>query len=203
MRGNFCINRPVLRANIGSPLIGLVFRAFHRAKQRLLAAGKDMAAATYPVKSIDWAAIPERAGSLALFDCRVWAVPNEDEAANAFLWRELNATKNSVSMAARAYYAHGEFHDRTSSEMQEMLFSERGINFNDYPASFKRGTYVQRRLYEKTLDEETLARIPPGKRPTGSVMRSEVAVLELPPLAKVANRVAVLMDAEPPARGEG
>ncbi len=28
---------------------------------RLLAAGKDMAAATYPVKSIDWAAIPERA----------------------------------------------------------------------------------------------------------------------------------------------
>ena len=33
------------------------------------------------------AAIPERAGTMALFDCRVWSVPNKDEAANMFLWR--------------------------------------------------------------------------------------------------------------------
>ena len=45
--------------------------------------------------------IPEKAGSVALFDCRVWSVPTLDEAANTFLWRELDATKNSVSMAAR------------------------------------------------------------------------------------------------------
>lgn len=95
-------------------------------------------------------------------------------------------------------------HDRQVQEremaplMWIMLFSEHGINFNDYPASFKRGTYVQRRLYEKTLDEETLARIPVGKRPIGAVMRSEVAVLDMPPLAKVPNRGAVLLDAATP-----
>lgn len=138
-----------------------------------------------------------------VFDARVFEVPTREEAVNAIMWREWDATKNAISMAASAHFSPMQLHGKNGAEMQEMLFSERGINFNDYPAGFKRGTYVQRRLYEKTLDEETLARIPPGKRPTGPVMRSEVAVLELPPLAKVPNRVAVLMDAEPPARGEG
>jgi tRNA(His) 5'-end guanylyltransferase len=49
--------------------------------------------------------------------------------------------------------------------MQEMLFQEEGINFNDYPARFKRGAYVQRRTFEKELDANRLAAIPEGKRP--------------------------------------
>jgi tRNA(His) 5'-end guanylyltransferase len=34
---------------------------------------------------------------LANFDCRAWTVPNQEEAANAILWREKDATKNSIS----------------------------------------------------------------------------------------------------------
>src|SRR5690606_33290828 len=52
--------------------------------------------------------LPERAGALALFDCRVWTVPNREEASNVFLWRERDATKNSISMAAQHHYSHAE-----------------------------------------------------------------------------------------------
>lgn len=38
------------------------------------------------------------------FDCRTWSVPSRTEAANVFLWREQDATKNAISMAARAVY---------------------------------------------------------------------------------------------------
>jgi len=40
--------------------------------------------------------------SLAFFDCRVWQVPTLEEAANVFVWRELDATRNSIQMAAQA-----------------------------------------------------------------------------------------------------
>lgn len=147
------------------------------------------------------AAIPERAGSLALFDCRVWAVPNEDEAANAFLWRELDATKNSVSMAARAYYSHGELHDRTSSEMQEMLFAK-GVNWNDYPAFFKRGTFVLRRTLERKFTTAELESLPPKHAartdPDLVVRRSEVQAVELPPFGRITNRVGTLIRGEEP-----
>src|SRR4051794_34897400 len=41
---------------------------------------------------------------MPVFDCRVFQLPNRTEAANAFLWREKDATKNAISMAARSFY---------------------------------------------------------------------------------------------------
>ena len=67
------------------------------------------------------------ANKLATFDARVWNVPNIVEGSNVFLWRELDATKNSISMAARAYFSHNALMDKNGSEMQEMLF-QKGIN---------------------------------------------------------------------------
>src|SRR5690606_26266119 len=104
--------------------------------------------------------IPERAGKLALFDCRVWTVPSREEAANVFLWRERDAIKNSVSMAARHYYSHAQLDHKDASDMQEMLFAK-GVNWNDYPAFFKRGTYVQRRVVHRPFTAEELEALPP------------------------------------------
>ena len=59
--------------------------------------------------------LPEKAGELALFDCRVWQVPTLEEAANTLLWREFDATKNSISMAARHYYPHEALHNPTTT----------------------------------------------------------------------------------------
>lgn len=152
------------------------------------------------------AEIPERARSTALFDCRVWAVPTRDEAANAFLWREIDATKNSVSMAARAYYPHEEIVDRTGSEMQEMLF-QKGVNWNDYPPFFKRGTYVLRRTVTRRFAAEELDALPPKHaartNPELLVTRGEVRAVELPPFGRVVNRVGVLFEQEEPRLAQG
>lgn len=150
--------------------------------------------------------LPEYGSKLPTFDARVWTVPNRTEGANVFVWREWDATKNSVSMAACEHYSDRELHGKNGSQKQEMLF-QKGINWNDYPAYFKRGTYVQRRTVVKPFSAEELDRLPPKhearSNPALTVERSEVAVLELPPIASLANREAIIFDGASPEPGEG
>ena len=145
--------------------------------------------------------IPERADQPALFDCRVWAVPSRTEAANTFLWRERDATKNSISMAARHYYDHADLHHRSSSELQELLFA-RGVNWNDYPPFFKRGSFVRHEVIERKLAIEELDQLPPlhdaHRAPDLLVRRGAIVVMEMPPFDRVVNREAVVFDGAAP-----
>lgn len=132
------------------------------------------------------------------FDARVINMPSVSEAANMLLWRNLDATKNAVSMAASHYYSHKDLQGKTGAEKQEMLFAK-GVNFNDYPAFFKRGTWVKRRTVERLLTPDEIMAIPAQHRPPANqqVVRSEIYSFDLPPLSKVHNRVDVLLnDAE-------
>lgn len=131
------------------------------------------------------------------FDCRVFQLPNRTEAANVFLWREQDATKNAVSMAARAYYSHKELDHKSGPQMQEMLFAK-GVNFNDYPNCFKRGTFVRRETILRDLTEAELARIPERHRPSGPVERSAMIRLDMPRFGSVTNREAVIFDGAAP-----
>lgn len=135
------------------------------------------------------------------FDSRVWNVPNIVEGANAFLWREQDATKNSISMAARAYYSHKELIDKNGSEMQEMLW-QKGINWNDYPTFFKRGTYVQRKKVVRKFTADELEKLPPKheifKNPELAIERTDYLELELPKLATIVNRPEVIFFGEEP-----
>lgn len=133
------------------------------------------------------------------FDCRVFQLPSKEEAANAILWREQDATKNAISMAASVYYSHKELMNKTSNEKQEMLF-QKGVNFNDYPAFFKRGTFLRRESVTRYLNEDELAKIPIDRRPTEPVTRTAVVELDMPPFGKVTNRVGVVFNGEPPFR---
>lgn len=83
-----------------------------------------------------------RPGQLAFFDSRVFTIPDPVEVANYLVWRQQDATRNSVSMAAQSYLSHRELHGKSSGEMQEMLWSQHGVNWNDYDPRFKRGTVV-------------------------------------------------------------
>ncbi len=136
----------------------------------------------------------------ALFDCRVWNVPNKDEAANTILWREKDATKNSISMAARHYYSHKELYGKSCSEMQEMLF-QKGVNWNDYPAFFKRGTFFQLRDSVRCLTTAELSSIPEQHRVLvagTAVRRRDIVEVNMPSFTKVVNRVAVIFDGVEP-----
>lgn len=139
--------------------------------------------------------LPEKTGELPLFDCRIWQVPTLEEAANTILWREFDATKNSISMAAHYYYSHKELHKKTGDEMQEMLWRQ-GINWNDYPSFFKRGTFIQKRKVVRAFTAKEIEQLPPKhearRNPALTIERSEIQRLDMPPFAKVANRIDVI-----------
>lgn len=75
----------------------------------------------------------------AMFDARVFTLP-KDEVCNCLIWRQQDATRNSIESAGQSQFSHKELHKKTCNQIQEMLFSEKGINWNDYPTSFKRGS---------------------------------------------------------------
>lgn len=136
---------------------------------------------------------------LAFFDCRIWQVPNIVEATNVLLWREMDATRNSISMASSCYYSHKELQNKNTSDMNEMLY-QKGINWNDYPAFFKRGTYITKRKVLRTLTDEERMKIPEKYRPDSDVKveRSTISILDIPPLQRIKNRVDVIFNnAEP------
>lgn len=164
--------------------------------QKLTSILASLATAKFNHVCLENAALAERAKEqLPVFDCRVFQLPNRTEAANVFLWREKDATKNAISMAARHYYPHTQLHGKSGSEMQEMIF-QKGQNFNDYPAFFKRGTFVRRVKVERGFTQDELARIPEKHRPPLEklVSRSSVIEIEMPIFTKVTNREAVIFD---------
>ena len=75
----------------------------------------------------------------AMFDARVFNIPKE-EVTNLIYWRQLDATRNSIQMVGQANFSHNELQNKSCNVIQEMLFQERDINWNDYPAHLKRGS---------------------------------------------------------------
>lgn len=87
----------------------------------------------------------------AMFDARVFNIPKE-EVTNLIYWRQLDATRNSIQMVGQANFSHNELHGKCCNEIQDMLFTQKGINWNDYPTYMKRGTCVVKKFVE-TRDE--------------------------------------------------
>jgi tRNA(His) guanylyltransferase len=122
--------------------------------------------------------LPSKVGNLATFDSRAFVVPNLREAYHCLLWRQQDAVKNAISMAAHTYFSHKSLQGAHGPDMQERLFQEKGINFNDYPAFFKRGTFVKRHKVLKHLSPAEAAAIPEAHRPTGPVARTVVQAFD-------------------------
>lgn len=86
--------------------------------------------------------------NLALFDSRVFTVPDVYEVENYFIWRQNDASRNSIQLAAQALYSPKQLHGKNTSVLQEMIF-QKGINWNDYPVRCKRGGFVVKEHYLK------------------------------------------------------
>ena len=74
----------------------------------------------------------------AMFDARAFNIPKE-EVTNYFIWRQQDATRNAIQMLGQTYYSHKELDKKSCKNIQEMLFQDYAINFNDMPVEFKRG----------------------------------------------------------------
>jgi tRNA(His) guanylyltransferase len=160
--------------------------------QKMASVLASMAAAKFAtVISLTW---QER---LPHFDCRVFQLPDKMEAANAFLWRAMDARKNAISMAAQHQFSHKQLHQKGQADMLAMLAAD-GIDFEAYPSEFRRGTFVRREVVTRLLTDDEMERIPEKHRPTGPVMRSHMAVVDMPPFNRVTNRVEVIFDGAGP-----
>lgn len=75
----------------------------------------------------------------AMFDARCFNIPKE-EVCNNIYWRQQDATRNSIQMVAHVNFTQKELDKKSSNEIQDMLFTQKGINWNDYSIPCKRGT---------------------------------------------------------------
>jgi tRNA(His) 5'-end guanylyltransferase len=74
----------------------------------------------------------------AMFDSRCFNIPVE-EVTNCFIWRQQDATRNAIQMLGQCNFSHKELHGKSCNDIQDMLMTQKGINFNDMPTEFKRG----------------------------------------------------------------
>lgn len=86
----------------------------------------------------------------AMFDARVFSIP-VDDVVNYFLWRQQDATRNSISMLGRSKFSHKELHGKNCYQIQEMLWQNFAINWNDCPAYQKRGWCVYKQKSNSEL----------------------------------------------------
>lgn len=122
--------------------------------------------------------LPEKAEALPVFDARVWNVPDTRDAFLNFVWRQDDAIKNSISMAAQARFSHKTLHGLGSEKKKDML-RDALVPWEHEPQFFKMGTFVQRVTKKVGLSEEQLAKIPEKHRPLPGTLVDRTSVEDL------------------------
>jgi tRNA(His) 5'-end guanylyltransferase len=79
----------------------------------------------------------------AEFDARAFNIP-ENEVCNYFIWRQQDATRNSIEMLGLCYFNHKELHGVSCNKIQDKLMLEKNVNWNDCPTFFKRGVCIRK-----------------------------------------------------------
>lgn len=102
----------------------------------------------------------------AMFDCRCFNIPKE-EVTNCIYWRQLDATRNSIQMVGQAYFSHKELQHKTCNQIQDMLMTQKGINWNDLRISYKRGSCCvrNRRVISVSADGTATCELRNPKKP--------------------------------------
>ena len=146
---------------------------FNGRTQKLTSVLASLATALFTA-SLPNVGLSDYANRLPHFDCRVCSLPSRTEAANMFLWRWKDATKNAIQMVAQANFPPKQLHAKHGGEMIEMLKDDRDIIFGTFPAFFRRGTFARRVLELRELTKCELGRIPEKHRPIGPVQRHRI-----------------------------
>lgn len=89
----------------------------------------------------------------AMFDSRCFNIPKE-EVTNYFYWRQLDASRNSVQMVGQANFSHKQLHQKSCNDIQDMLHEQKGINWNDFPTTQKRGSCCIKGEHGWDIDNE-------------------------------------------------
>ena len=88
----------------------------------------------------------------AMFDARCFNIPKE-EVTNLIYWRQLDASRNSIQMVGQANFSHKELQNKSCNDIQDMLMTQKSINWNDLPAYQKRGSCcVKKEIENKSIE---------------------------------------------------
>lgn len=132
---------------------------------------------------------------LAYFDARVWQVPSIVEASNALLWREEDATRNSISMLAQHHFSHKQLHGVSTREMLNML-SAIDVEWDDLEDEKKYGTHFKRVTTLEPFTSDELEELPPKhnarKNPDLKVERHYVEEFHITEPLMTEERISVL-----------
>ena len=74
----------------------------------------------------------------AVFDCRFFELPDEQEILNNFIWRQSDCYVNAVNATARSIFSEKELNGKSVEEKLAML-SSAGVNFSSLSLKFSRG----------------------------------------------------------------
>ena len=128
---------------------------FNGQVQKMVSVAASIATAKFNdiVKTQKWKIKDQKEVGLAFFDARAFTIPDPVEVENYFIYRQKDATRNSISMHAQSLYSHKELHGKSQADMYDMIH-EKGDNWNNLPEGFKRGrTIVKEKKYEVVSPE--------------------------------------------------
>ena len=91
----------------------------------------------------------------AMFDSRCFNIPKE-EVTNLIYWRQLDAMRNSIQMVGQAYFSPAKLKDKTCNDIQDMLMTQCGINWNTFTIPCKRGTACIKVEEKETIKEPNI-----------------------------------------------
>jgi len=139
---------------------------------------------------------------VAVFDCRIYQTPTLHDACAQLLWRENDATKNSISMLAQSLFPHKELQNLSGDKLQDKMMLEHGVNWNDLPSKLKRGTYVKSLKISKPFTDSELKDLPPmhkaHKDKNLTIERQVITEIEYPIFSKIKNKEAVIFESAEP-----
>lgn len=115
------------------------------------------------------------------FDCRVWQVPDREEAANTLLWRAQDARRNAISSFAQRHVPHKQLQGLNQEQMLRAAYANAAPDImSAMTIDDLYGRYFQRVVHERQLTDEEWLAIPENKRPprAATFKRSKVEQLD-------------------------
>ena len=85
--------------------------------------------------------------AVALFDARVFSINEQFEVYNVFVWRQIDAMKNSVQMIARHVLGHKTCEGRHTGDLK-LLLKEQDQSWEDAPKGFQQGRMIFKESYD-------------------------------------------------------
>jgi tRNA(His) guanylyltransferase len=91
----------------------------------------------------------------AVFDARVFTIPDPIEVENYFVWRQQDAERNSIMMLARSYASHKQLAGKKRADQHEIIHAA-GDNWAKHPVRFKHGAVIRHAGENERLKTDVL-----------------------------------------------